>query len=190
MKKNVQVKEDFNAFTVRVGGNPSYTRIFDKSAKLIRSSLTNAPYYLTHVCEAGEYEVETDGEIVEIKLKKFKLQPVLPSVTPFNLDDVYANTEWHGITEESKKLTYIKPALINYFSNLSFQIRSQLVPEYKLQNAVLGIYDEKTLASYRITIQRFRDEFYRIKEAIESAKTLEELKAVKADFPTEIISVK
>jgi hypothetical protein len=49
---------------------------------------------------------------------------------------------------------------------------------------------EANVASYRATVQRFRSEFCCIKEAIKSAKTLEELKAVKADFPTEIISAK
>ncbi|PTQ91920.1 hypothetical protein C8R30_12724 [Nitrosomonas nitrosa] len=192
MKKKVQVNKGYNAFTLQVGGNPNCTKILDNNGRLLRSSLAKEPHYLTHICESGnyEYEVETDGEILDIKLEKLELRPALFSVTPSNLDDVYANTEWYDITEESNKLDYIKPALIDYFSNLSFQIRGQLVPEYKLQNAVLGVYDEKTLASYRATIQRFRDEFYRIKEAIESAKTLEELKSVKADFPTEIIPAK
>lgn len=190
MKKKVKISNAFNAFTVHVGGNPTCTNIFDKNTNLLKSSLVSEPHYLTHICKPDEYEVETDGEILDIKLERLDLQPVLFSMTPFNLDDVFANTEWYGITEESEKLMYIKSALIDYFSNLSFQIRGQLVPEYKLQNAVLGVYDEKTLMSYRTTIQRFRDEFYRIKEAIESAKTLEELKSVKADFPTEIIPAK
>lgn len=190
MKKQVQVHHDFNAFTVQVGGTPSYTKIFDKNGILQRTSIAKEPHFLTQVCKPGKYEIETDGEILDIQFKKLNRQPSLFLVTPFNLDDVFANTKWYGITEKSEKLTYIKPALIDYFSNLSFQMRERLVPDYKLQNAILGVYDEKTLASYRTTIQCFRDEFYRIKEAIESAKTLEELKAVKADFPTDIIPTK
>lgn len=190
MRKKVQANKNFNAFTIYIGGNPSYTKVFDKNAKLLRSSSVNEPHYLTHICKSDEYEVETDGEILNIQLEKLELRPALFSVTPSNLDDVFVNTEWYDIAGEYEKLSYIKPALIDYFSNLSFQMRERVVPDYKLQNAVLGVYDEKTLASYRTTIQRFRDEFYRLKEAIESAKTLEELKAVKADFPTEIIPAK
>lgn len=157
---------------------------------MLTESFVNAPHYLTHVCSPGEYIVETDGEIIDVELKRIKMSPILLGISPNNIEQVYEMTEWYDVEDPVDKLGYIKEALIRYYSEASFDLRNTVIPDYKLQNAVLGVYDEKTLASYRTTIQRFRDEFYRLKEAIESAKTLEELKAVKADFPAEIISAK
>lgn len=189
MKMTIQVGKDKNAFTIQVGGNPSYTRIIDEEGKLLRTSLLKKPHYLTHICSPGTYFIESDGELVDIQAEEIKVFPYFRENFSGNFDQFYATTEWHD-TDESEKLDYVKTVLTQYYSELSLNQRNNLIPDYKLQNAVLGVYDEKTLADYRSTIQRFRDEFYRVKEAIESAETLEELKAVKADFPTEITPTK
>lgn len=189
IKKTIQIASDENAFVIQIGGNPSQTTIKDVEGKLLRTSLLNRPHYLTHICSPGTYFIETDGELADIQIKKVKMPPVFKESFLGNIDQYHDATEWYD-ADESEKLGYIKKELIHYYTTYSFQSRASLIPDYKLQNAVLGVYDEETLASYRTTIQRFRDEFYRIKEAIESAKTLEELKAVKADFPTEIIPAK
>ena len=188
-RKIIQVTNDKNAFIIQIGGSPSHTTIKDEEGKLLRTSLLKKPHYLTHLCPPGTYYIETDGELVDVQIKKIKRSPIFNEGFLGNLDQFYVTTEWYD-ADESEKLGYIKAELIHYYSTLSFQSRAGLIPDYKLQNAVLGVYDEKTLADYRSTIQRFRDEFYRVKETIESAKTLEELKAVKANFPTEIISAK
>jgi hypothetical protein len=64
------------------------------------------------------------------------------------------------------------------------------LPDYKLANASLGIYDATTKSSYLNTVEAFRTEFYRIKGAIESATTKAEMDAVIAsvNFPTELVA--
>lgn len=80
-----------------------------------------------------------------------------------------------------------KKRKIEEFSELSFEIRETLIPEYKLVNVGLNIYDENETDSIKATIQAFRKEFYRLKVAIEKAKTVKEVEAVKEKFPRKLI---
>jgi hypothetical protein len=62
-----------------------------------------------------------------------------------------------------------------------------MIPDYQLQNAALGVYDEAKRAACQATVAAFRDEFYRLKTAIENATTLAELEAIKPAYPTELV---
>jgi hypothetical protein len=66
-------------------------------------------------------------------------------------------------------------------------LRQKLIPDYQLQNAVLGVYDEARRTVYQTTIAAFRDEFYRLKTAVENASTLAELEAITPAFPAGIV---
>lgn len=80
-----------------------------------------------------------------------------------------------------------KASAIKYFSDLSFELRRALIPDYQLQNAALGVYDEQRTAAIRDTVKAFRDEFYRLKTAIEQARSLKALKGLTPSFPTQVV---
>jgi hypothetical protein len=62
-----------------------------------------------------------------------------------------------------------------------------LIPDYKLQNAALGIYDKQTAAAYRATVNAFRAEVHRLEKEIESASTLGELRSIEPKFPETVL---
>ena len=86
------------------------------------------------------------------------------------------------------KLDDLKAELTEYYTTLSFHRRNEIIPDYKLNNAVLGIYDEKRMADYKATIKAFRDEAKRLIGLVNEAKSVEELEAIQENFPTRIIS--
>src|SRR5258706_6597193 len=57
-------------------------------------------------------------------------------------------------------LDEMKKGAIDYYSALAFARRSELIPEYKLQNASLGVYEDSVAADYRETVKAFRNEFH------------------------------
>jgi hypothetical protein len=83
-------------------------------------------------------------------------------------------------------LDELKEAAIAHFSQQSFELRRALVPDYQLQNAALGLYDEQQTAAIRDIAKAFRDEFYRLKSAIEKARSIKALSEVTPNFPTEV----
>jgi len=76
-----------------------------------------------------------------------------------------------------------KARKIEYFNQLSFELRNNILPDYKLTNASLGVYAEQTSGQYLSLIQNFRTEFYRLKDLIENAESVEEVNCIEADFP-------
>jgi len=80
-----------------------------------------------------------------------------------------------------------KKKTIEYFSNMAFMKRRELIPDHKLQNAALGVYDEQTVANIKTTVGGFRDEFHRIEGLIKKAKNARTIDAIKEQYPKEII---
>jgi len=72
----------------------------------------------------------------------------------------------------------LKESKIQYFSSLSFERREEVLPEYKLVNAGLGIYDEEEVVRIVNIVKKYREEFYRCRAAIENALTIEEVEQV------------
>ena len=72
----------------------------------------------------------------------------------------------------------LKESKIQYFSSHSFEQREQVLPEYKLVNAGLGIYDDAEVLRITGIVQKYREEFYRCKLAVEQAETEEELNSI------------
>jgi hypothetical protein len=83
-------------------------------------------------------------------------------------------------------LDELKASTIAYYSQLALTLRQALIPDYKLQNAALGLYDEQQAAAIRDTVKAFRDEFYRLKSAIEKVRSVKGFKDVTPNFPTEV----
>jgi hypothetical protein len=75
-------------------------------------------------------------------------------------------------------LAELKESKIEYFSQLAFDKRSEIIPDYKLINASLGIYDEIETASIKAITASFRTEFYRLKALVESANNENELNSI------------
>lgn len=86
-----------------------------------------------------------------------------------------------GITPEKKH----ENELLIKLSEDSFKLREKLLPDYKLLNAVLGIYSNDDLAKFKKTCMDFRTEFYRVKALIELAESKEDKENAykQANFP-------
>jgi hypothetical protein len=76
---------------------------------------------------------------------------------------------------------------IREFSDLSLQIRDSFLPDYKIQNALMGIYDEAATANIKYTIEVFREEFYRLQALVEAARNLSEVMAIRECYPRAIL---
>ena len=121
--------------------------------------------------------VETSGELLEFDT----LSTMTEYIETNNLE--YAdNVDVSLFDVESYKLSKI-----NEISQQSFDMREAILPEYNLVNAGLGVYDEATVLSYKLTVQAFRDEFYRVSNLINAAETRSEIDAISISFPTSLI---
>jgi hypothetical protein len=94
------------------------------------------------------------------------------------------------LNEELISLDDYKKMKIQFFSDLALEKRRAILPDYKLLNAAIGVYDEETSSQYKATIQAFRDEFYRIKKLIEQARMAKAVEAVSADYPRALVAVR
>ncbi|MCK4817344.1 hypothetical protein KA005_16360 [bacterium] len=92
------------------------------------------------------------------------------------------------IDEGILSLEEIKRDLIENLSLLTFQKRRELIPDYKLINASIGLYDKREISNLRATVKSFRDEFYRIKAQIDESKNLQEIEAIEPRYPVRIVS--
>ena len=79
-------------------------------------------------------------------------------------------------------LQELKEQKILEYSQLAFDIRRELIPDYKIDNAALGIYDEIETNRIKSIIQAFRNEFYRLKALVDNANTIEELNSIEHNY--------
>jgi hypothetical protein len=91
------------------------------------------------------------------------------------------------LQDELVTFDYYKKLKIDQFSQMAFDIRNDFLPDYKIQNALIGIYGETMEADIRTTIQVFRDEFYNLKKQVEEAKDMETIVAIRENYPREMI---
>jgi hypothetical protein len=75
-------------------------------------------------------------------------------------------------------LEELKASKIEYFSQLAFDKRSEILPEYKLINASLGVYTNEETLQIKSIVESFRTEFYRLKALVESAINETELNSI------------
>ena len=75
-------------------------------------------------------------------------------------------------------LEELKASKIEYFSQLAFDKRSEILPEYKLINASLGVYTNEETLQIKSIVESFRTEFYRLKSLCESAFNETELNSI------------
>lgn len=90
------------------------------------------------------------------------------------------NSEWYRKYEmDSLKLVENK---ISYFSQLAFDERAKVLPEYKLINASLGVYDATETERIKGIVEAFRTEYYRLEALCKQAKSVEELELIQANY--------
>ena len=138
----------------------------------------------------GYFSIDESGIIVQLSIAQaveqglYALEPKQKLVN----GQIVEKSKSDLVSEGLVSIEEIKEELHDYFSSLSFEMRRQLIPDYKLENVAIGVYNKDISQSYRKTIEAFRQEFYRLKEQIEKAKTIEEVEAIKPRFPEVIIS--
>jgi hypothetical protein len=91
------------------------------------------------------------------------------------------------LDEDIITLDEYKQKRIQYFSGESFYIRNAFLPDYKLQNAALGIYDEAKTAVIKATVQAFKDEFNRLQGLVEQAADADAVDAVTPNYPGKLV---
>lgn len=136
------------------------------------------------------FDIDKTGVIQELDLDEaanrglYQLEPgqklVKGKIVDMEKDELVA--------EGLLKLDDMKQQMLEFYNALSFHKRNELIPAYRLNNAALGVYDEKRVADYRATIQAFRDEAKRISDSINEATSVKELESIQENFPTSIIS--
>ncbi len=92
------------------------------------------------------------------------------------------------LADGTESLEEIKGEMLEYYSQLAFDKRRELIPDYKLRNAALGVYEPDQTASFRETVNAYRTEFYKIRARIDKADSLTKLKRIRENFPQEIVS--
>ena len=113
------------------------------------------------------YPKLTDEQSDFYELHRCSLQEVLN----LKLNEVYVPT-----------LDEVRANKINYFSQLAFDERAKILPEYKLINASLGVYDATETARIKGIVEAFRTEFYRLEALCKQANSQEELELIEANY--------
>jgi hypothetical protein len=114
---------------------------------------------------------EIDSSIIIPQLEGFEDLELKP-----NFEWIDLNSEWYQ-QYEMKELGLVEKR-IKHFSDLSFEKRALEIPEYKLVNASLGVYDAVETERIRLIVERYRNEFYRLQALCLQAKTAEELELI------------
>lgn len=141
----------------------------------------------THI--PANFNINDDGEVAELALEE-KIKAGLPVIGIhqkfINGQLIDKNTK-ELIDEEILSFDYIKSNMTQAYATLSFMKRRNLIPDYQLENAALGVYDDQRKTDCLSTVKAFRDEFHRLRDLIENSTTIEELEKVEEQFPTDII---
>jgi len=104
-------------------------------------------------------------------------------------DLIITKNDHELIDEGIINLDDYKQRKIQLISELSFKIRSDFLPDYKLQNAALGIYDEAKTAVIKATVQAFKDEYNRLEGLVMQAPDANAVDAITPNFPDKLIEI-
>jgi hypothetical protein len=75
------------------------------------------------------------------------------------------------------------------FTGQALALRASILPDYQLLNAGLGLYDDARANNIRLTVNAFRSEMTRLEALIDKARTVKDVDALVAAFPTTMINV-
>ncbi|MCH8303730.1 MAG: hypothetical protein IIB94_01220 [Candidatus Marinimicrobia bacterium] len=138
------------------------------------------------VGEGDDERIEQKTFIEKVAEGLVKLEPDQKLVG----EEIVEKTSKEMLKEGIITLDEYKHDRIENYSRMAFEKRAAILPDYKMNNASLGIYDEKTSENYKLTVIKFRDEFHRIKNLIEKVKTVKKIDEVKERFPNKIVVAK
>src|SRR5215831_292560 len=85
-----------------------------------------------------------------------------------------------------ENLAQARLRVLRGFTEASLSMRNQLIPDYQLLNAGVGLYDAARTQAIKDTVQAFRDEVHRLERLAADAKSVSELEAIKPSFPTAV----
>lgn len=160
------------------------------------------------------YQIDSNNNIQNIcstanqeNLDEIKAMYDYPNGCFVSTIDIRKETGYAGQIDEYGNLLYkmfngdpvLRSAndhLVNYKTNFkekittrSFRERKDLIPDWKLINAIIGQYDDQTKADYGETVSVFRVESSRVQDLIDAASNLDQIKLIhdnEPNFPTTI----
>jgi hypothetical protein len=133
----------------------------------------------------GEYERIVEESVVEeVAIEPIELAPHQKLVE----GEIVEKTLRELFDEGLMTLDEIKEVTLERYSELALEKRRHIIPDYKLQNAALEVYNGARVANYRATIQAYRAEFHRIEALIEQAETFEDIEAITEHFPQDVVN--
>jgi hypothetical protein len=139
------------------------------------------------------FDIDRKGKITELTLAEAAKRGLhkLPEDQKIVNGEIEHKSKSELIADGLINISNIKQDALEYYNALSFAKRGELIPDYKLENASLGVYEDKDrLSTYRETIKAFRAEYKRIEALVNSANSVEEIEAIKQNFPEELISAR
>ena len=87
-------------------------------------------------------------------------------------------------------LAEYKRRKLEEFSELSFALREEIVPGYKLVNCGLGLYDPETTQKIAAVVQAFREAYYDLKKQMEETEDSREIQAVFKNSTQRLVELK
>jgi hypothetical protein len=135
------------------------------------------------------HDIDAAGNVVELDLDEAARRGLYQPAAHEKIvkGKIVAKSDKELVDEGIVDLPAMKAQLAEACSKAAFELRAKLIPDYKLQNATLGVYDDERVEAYRATVAAFRAEVKRLEGAIEKAKTLQELREIKPKFPDAIV---
>lgn len=139
----------------------------------------------TGIIELEPEQKVKDGEIVEKTMEEKRAEGLIKLEPNEKVegDRIVEKSQAELLDDGLIKLDEIKEQKKKDFSALALQMRNKILPDFKIQNALMGIYGDGVVEEQKKTIEAFRKEYHRLEGVIDEAETLAELDKIKAGFP-------
>lgn len=160
-----------------------YPQFDPKTMKIGRTDKKSLPQH---------FRIDENGEVVELTPEEHLKEEELAMIGPYHKmvdGEVVKKTPDELIKDGIENLEDYKRQAIERVSAEAFGKRRELIPDFKLGNAALEIYDPQRTADYKATVCAFRDEYHRLKNLVNKATTVEQIQAIAVNFPKEIVKV-
>lgn len=82
------------------------------------------------------------------------------------------------LISDSDRLIGLKQIYKKKISKLAFEKRNIILPDYKISNAGIDMYDEQVKTKIKTCVGAFQDEYYRMEALVGSAKNENDLKII------------
>jgi hypothetical protein len=179
--KDGLIKLSPNQKIVTINGERQ-TALKSLSEQIKDGSLKLSPEY--KIIKKDDQELLVEKSLEErVKDKSLILKPI----EKIQDNQIVSKTPREQVEEGIINLEEYKTILVKNYSYYSLTERGRILPDYKIQNALLGIYEGEEEQRIKATVKAFRDEFYRLKTFIENSKDLKELDDLTVKFPEKIL---